>query len=249
LSLKKYSNKLGFVLYKIYLCTMTFGIITISFKRKKVLQLFLASIKRLRQEVEYFPCVVVGDEDHKDLCGQYGVHHITQDNHPATRKFNTGVDYLMGIGCEYALVMGSDDIMSTDLLKNLMAEMEKGYDLIGISQIYFYAGDGKFKGKLRYLVTHGQYLGVARCIHRRIIEMVGTVWNIDKSWGMDGVALRNIMSHIKTKKLVNGVCVDVKTADNMNKWTFWLHRVDTTCPSEIFYDIMGEEEKQLLNEI
>jgi hypothetical protein len=228
---------------------VSFGIITISYKRTKVLQLFLASIKRLRREVGMFPCVVVGDEEHKNLCGQYDVTHITQANHPATAKFNTGVAYMMFLGVDYVVVMGSDDIMSTDLLKNLIREMENGYDLIGISQLYFYAGDGKYRGKLRHLVTHGQYLGVARCIHRRIIGKVSPLWNAERSWGMDGIALRNIAPHIKTKKLVEGICTDVKTEENLNKFHFWTTRIDMNTPPKVFYDTLGEEEKVILSEI
>jgi len=229
---------------------MKFGLLTISFKRPRVLQLFLASIKRLRNDCGYFPCVVVGDEEHKQLCEQYKVHHIAMKNHPATDKWNKGVDYLMDIGCDWVVITGSDDICSTPLMKTLMSEMDNDYDLIGISNIYFYAADGKYKGSLRKLETNDQILGVCRCIHRRIIDKVGGVlWNKADSWGMDGIALRNIRPHVKKWKIVDGIVVDVKTSINLNKYTFWTSRTDGLCPPEIFYNIMGEEEKKILNEI
>jgi hypothetical protein len=230
---------------------MKFGILTISYKRPKVLHLFLASIKRLRNDVGYFPVVVVGDEEHKELCSIFNVTHITQQNHPATAKFNTGVDYLMSIGCTYVVITGSDDIISTTLLKRCITEMELDYDLVGISSIYFYAADGQHKGSLRYLKTKDQILGVCRCVHRRLIEKVGGVlWNKESSWGMDGIALRNIQPHVKTWKIVEGIIVDVKTQkESLNKFSFWISKIRDGCPAEIFYEILSEEEKQILSEI
>ena len=227
-----------------------FGLMTISYRRPQVLHLFLASIKRLREEIDIeFPAVVVGDEEHKALCEDYGVYHITQTNHPATAKWNTGVNFLMWADCDYIVIMGSDDIMSTDLLKNLIVEMNKGVDIIGINTVYFYAGDGKYKGALLKCTSPKHILGVARCIRRGIIEEVGVLWNKDRSWGMDHIILQNIMPHLKTYAMVEGVCVDIKTHESLNRFQFWIDRLKNRAPVELFYNIMGEEEKQLLQMI
>jgi hypothetical protein len=229
---------------------MKFGILTISYRRQKILHLFLASIKRLRNDCGYFPCIVVGDEEHKSLCEAYEIFHVSQENHPATAKWNTGVDYLMSIGCDYIVITGSDDIISTTLLKECIAEMEKGTDLIGISTIYFYASDGKHKGSLRKLTANKQVLGVARCISRNVIEKTGLpLWNKDSSWGMDGIVLRNIRPHVKTMKIVEGFCCDVKNSESLNKFSFWISRNIQEESSQKFYEILSDEEKLILNEI
>jgi hypothetical protein len=230
---------------------MTFGLLTISYGRIKVLQLWLASIRRLRAEIGIdFPAIVVGDAEHKELCESYGVFHVSQQNHPATAKFNTGTQFLMEHGVDYVCITGSDDVLSTDLLRNLIVEMEKGTDLIGIDTIYFYGGDGKHKGCLRKLIAKNQILGVARCIKRSIIEKVGgRPWNREASWGMDGICLRNILPHIKTRALVQGICTDVKSRENLNKITLWLGKIDTASDPNIFYDTLGEEEKLILSQI
>jgi hypothetical protein len=226
-----------------------FGFVTISYRRSEVLHLFLSSIRRLREETDYFICVVVGDEEHKEMCDRYAVHHITQTNHPATAKWNRGVDFLMRMGCEYVCILGSDDILSTELLKSLIAEMDKGIDIIGINTVYFYAGDGKYRGNLLKCVSPKHILGVARCIRRGIIEEVGVPWNKDRSWGMDHIVLQNIMPYLKTSAIVEGVCVDIKTEESLNTFHFWISRLKNRCQPEIFYDIMGEEEKQILSMI
>jgi hypothetical protein len=171
-------------------------------------------------------------------------------NHPATDKWNTGMDYLMSLGVNYICISGSDDIISTPLMLNLISAMERGSDIVGISDIYFFAGDGKYKGRLRHLVTHGQMLGVCRCVSRRIIEKVGGVlWNKQSSWGMDGIALRNMMPHLRTREFVQGVCVDIKTSESLNRWSFWLTRDIIEENSSVFYNILSEEEKQLILQI
>lgn len=228
---------------------MTFGILTISYQRTKVLHLFLAGIERLRMEIGIqFPCVVVGDAEHASLCERSNVHHITQENHPASRKFNMGVDYLMSIGCDYIVISGSDDIFSTSLLKNLISEMEKGTDLIGVNTVYFYAGDGKYRGTLIRIETT-QLLGVARCISANIIKQVGRLWTRDKSWGMDGDCMRNILPYVKTKTIVEGKIVDVKTQDNLNKFSFWMGKTNNRISPQEFYEFISEEEKQILAEL
>jgi len=226
-----------------------FGIMTISYKRPQVLKLFLSSIKRLKMDIGVdFPCVVVGDEDHKIMCEEYNVCHISMANHPATRKWNRAVDYLMGQECEYIVITGSDDIMSTDLLKKLITEMEKGYDLIGIKTIYFYCAEGKQNGQMRRLVSTN-ILGVARTIKRSIIEKTGVIWDKDSSWGMDSICAKNIARYVRTLKVIDGVIVDVKTSDSLNKFSMWDGRLGGAASPKIFFDIMGEEEKEILQTI
>ena len=229
---------------------MTFGILTISYKRFKVLHLFLASIKRLRQETGIdFKCVCVGDAEHKDICGFYGVHHVTMKNHPATDKWNAGTKWLMEQGVDWVIVLGSDDILSTQLLKNLIVKMEEGIDLIGINNIYFYCIEGQHKGKLLWHDAPDQILGVARCISRFVIEKVdGVPWNRKdrpdwegSSWGMDGICLKNIARYVRHKAIVDGIAVDIKTEkENLNKFTLWVSLKSAQRPPEQFYSIMCE---------
>jgi hypothetical protein len=226
----------------------TFGIITTSHKRSNVLHLFLAGIKRLRTEMEmYIPCVVVGDAEHKELCEGFFVDHITMDNHPVTRKWNAGVDYMMNLGMDYILVSGSDDLYSTDLVKKLYEQMQNNIDLIGIDKVYFYDGNGANRGKLVLHEAPRQLLGVGRCISSRVIKEAGVLWNVDKSWGMDGICLRNILRHVKSKAIVDGMCVDVKTTKaNLNQFSLWFNKAKGLTPVEEFYSWISEEEKQIL---
>jgi hypothetical protein len=152
----------------------------------------------------------------------------------------------MGLGVDYIIVMGSDDIMSDELLKNLRLAMEEDFDIIGIRAIWFYACDGRFKGNLRRL-DGTQIFGVGRTIHRRIIELAHPMWRNPRSWGMDGDCMSNIRQFLKTKITVPGMCVDIKSqANQLNKMTFWLQKLHERLPEEDFLNILSEEEKEIL---
>jgi len=227
----------------------TFGIITISYKREKVLRLFCAGIKRLRNDLQMFiPVVCVGDAEHKSICDEYHIHHITQENHPASQKWNTAVAYMMSINVSYISIFGSDDICSTDLLKNLISAMEVGYDLIGVNQIYFYGGDGKHKGQLRHLQSGKTIMGVARTISKYVFEKAHPMWRKNRSWAMDGDCLRTIKPYMRHYKIVEGDVFDIKTTDavQLNKMTYWLSKLDTNLPPDILYNILSQEEKDIL---
>jgi glycosyltransferase involved in cell wall biosynthesis len=226
----------------------SFGIITISYQRPQVLKLFCASIKRLKLDLGmHIPCVCVGDAEHKDLCESYGIHHISHENHPATAKWNRGVEYLMSLGVDYIVVLGSDDIISTELMQNLIDAMEKGYDLIGINEVFFYAADGRHRGLIRKLSSPHAIFGVARTISSTVFEKAHPMWRSNKSWGMDGDCLRNIRPLVKSIQIVKGTCVDVKTVDTqLNRFFFWMNKLHMNYPQEVFLDILGEEEKQIL---
>jgi hypothetical protein len=224
----------------------TFGILSISYKRPQVLELFCSSIVRLREELEIFiPCVVVGDAEHYAICSKYKIHFIPMQNHPATRKWNAGVDYLMGLGLDYISIFGSDDIASTDLVKNLISEMSKGTDLIGIKTVYFYSADGKHRGQLKRLDST-QILGVARTLSARLVKETGVVWPEDKSWGMDAVCARSIGRYVQSIAFVDGMVTDIKNCESLNKFSMWNGRIDALTPSRVFYETLSEDELRLL---
>jgi hypothetical protein len=57
------------------------------------------------------------------------------------------------------------------------------------------------------------------------------------------------MPHVKSRAIVEGMVVDVKSRESLNKFSFWHGRDLALCPPETFYQILSEEEKQILKEI
>jgi hypothetical protein len=49
-------------------------------------------------------------------------------------------------------------------------------------------------------------------------------------------------------KIVEGDVFDIKTTDavQLNKMTYWLSKIDTSLPPELFFRHLSEEEKEIL---
>jgi len=232
----------------------TFGIATINYKRRQVLKLWLAQITRLKTDLDmHIPCVVVSGEEDKDLCAQHGVWHITYKNRPVHEKFNRAYEYMKSIDVDYVILSGSDDIMSTDTLRNIMVEMEKGTDLIGVTTLYFYAGDGRDRGKLVKL-THRNILAPAKTVSKRVLDICDWyLWRPYKdeghNAGLDQLMTKTIRPHCKTKKAVEGFVVDVKTREcQMNRFNIWGNRLPEVNPQE-FYNILSDKELEILKRL
>ena len=96
----------------------SFCIITANWNRPEVLTLWCASIKRIREDLDIFiPAVVVSDRWDSTICNKYHIHHINHRNNPVSEKFNAGCKYAESIGVDYVMVLGSDDIVSTDTIR------------------------------------------------------------------------------------------------------------------------------------
>jgi hypothetical protein len=225
---------------------MTWGICTINHLRPRVFELWCAQIKRLRYDFDcYIPAVCVADMDEKETCDRYNIVHFFSANYPVSIKWNIGFKYFWSLGCDYVMILGSDNIISTQLMRNVVEQMEKGISLIGIDCIYFYAGDGKDRGKLIKMQTK-QILGVAKTISKDVLDAVA--WKPfpqEKNWGIDAICSKTIAPYVTTKSIIEGLCVDVKTRDNLNKFSCFGNRYEIINP-DVFYNILSEEEKTLL---
>ena len=221
------------------------GIVTINHGRPRVLHLWLASIKRLRSEFGFIPAVVVSGADDEFICSCYDVHHITQENKPVSLKWNTAFAYMRSIGVSYVTISGSDDIIPTELYRNILEETGKGTDLIGVNTLWFYAGDGAYRGKTVRL--NGQrLLAPAKTISAKVLDNIDwVICPTEKNWGMDAIMDQAIKPYWQTRVFVDGVVVDVKTRFNLNHFTVWGNRLPVV-DSQEFYKLLSEEELEIL---
>lgn len=222
------------------------GIITINHNRPQILKLWTCQIKRLREQLGMFiPAVVVSGEEDKSICNQYHVFHITQQNNPATEKWNKALSYMRTMGVDYVMILGSDDIISTEFVRKTMTEMAKNIDYIGCTVFYFFCGQGLDRGKLVKLDTP-QTKGIGRTVSKRVLDLCDwRLWDVEKNWGMDAIATKNILKCNPTKAIIEDIIVDVKTKDNLNSFKLWSKRLPQV-DSNLFYNILSEEEKQIL---
>ena len=224
----------------------TLGIITVSYLRPNVLRLWCASINRIREQLDMFiPAVVVSDESDKRICNNYHIAHITQQNKPVTEKFNRAMGYMRNIGQTNVMILGSDDIVSTDFVRKTLVEVEKGIDLIYVETFYFFCGQGLDRGKLVRL-TNKQIKGIGKTVSSRVLDQCDwRPWNRERSWGMDAIANKVFLQFANSKSVVEDMIVDVKTRDNLNSFRIWSKRLPQEDPQR-FYDILSDEELKIL---
>ena len=228
---------------------MKLGIDIINHGRPRILELCLASIKRLQREIEEEIIPVVVSEDDLDLCGQYGVHHIRRANKPVNQKWNKGAQWLRTQEVDYVMISGSDDVYSTELIRNIFAEMHNGTSLIGILDVHFYGTYGAYKNNL-FKLSCKNMAGVAKTISKEIMDKIE--WNpckVERNHGMDGIISKTIAPYVTTTAIVNGMCVDVKSPDSMNRITLWGRKIKNSLDPQTFYDILSPEELKILMSI
>lgn len=222
------------------------GILTINFKRPQILRLWCAQIKRLRADFGIeFPAIVVSEEEDRLICNGYGVAHITHPNKPVSEKWNVGMRYLRSVGATNCLILGSDDIVSSGFIRTTLDQCEQGKDLIGIKTIYFYCGQGTYKGKMVVLQSK-QFLGTGKTVSSRVLDQCDwRPWDVEKNWGMDAIASKTFSKYAKERTVIDGMVVDVKSRVNLNSFNIWGKRLPTV-PAKEFHDILSEEELQIL---
>jgi ribosomal protein S13 len=187
---------------------------------------------------------VVSDEGDACICSQYGVWHIVQQNYPVTSKFNTAMKYMQSIGVDAVMIIGSDDVISTNFYRKTLEQVEKGVDLIGVQNAYFFCGQGLDRGKLVKLEGRN-ILGIGKTVSKRILDLADwTLWRNDKNWGMDAMAQQEIDKYNPTKVIIDEIIVDVKTKDNLNSFNVFKRRPQMD--NSIFFNILSEEEKEIL---
>lgn len=232
---------------------MKFAILTINYGRPQIFHLFCSGIKRLRAQLNMdFPVVCVSGAEDKIICDKYNITHIEYPNYPVSDKWNAGCEYIRTLDIDYVIISGSDNIFSLEALSAIVREMNNDIDLIGFNRMFFYDTDGINRGQLLIVTTKGIF-GVGRAIHRRVLDAVNWhPWNypIQRSWGMDSILYKNISPHVKTKSIVDGIIVDCKSKDNLNKFTMLKNNYHgKPCDSSLFLNFLSKEELDILRSI
>jgi hypothetical protein len=228
---------------------MTIGIITTNFMRVPILEIFAEGITRLREETGLaIPCVCVGDSSGAETCRIHGIQHIEYPNKPLTAKFNRACMEMQKIGVNYVMVMGSDDLISTETFLRIKEETEKDIDLIGLSDVYFFGMDDVFTNKLVHF-KHTTVLGVGRTISARVLDQINwQPWNIPRDRAIDTVMLDYVRPFVQTRVLLDGgFVVDLKTSWNLNPIKFWFAKLGYMPNNDLLWKNIGIKEKELIN--
>lgn len=204
----------------------------------------------MEQTETYIPTVVVSQPSDERICNHYKIPHIAQNNFPVSEKYNRAMAYMKGIGVDYVMIVGSDDIISTDTYLRIKEKADKGYDLVGINRIYFYAADRTDRGKM-VLLNSRYMLGVCKTISSGVLDKVGwRPWTRDKNWGLDALVTQSVRPHVQTSVIVENADVfDLKTRDNINKSSFWFKKIHELQDPQKLYDNLSQEQIDILRKI
>lgn len=237
---------------------MKIGILTAVWKRPEITRIFAEGIKRLQKQFDIVP-VVVGSEGETSmsLCHEYGFMYLERPNEPLGHKFNEGLRVFKNIDVDYIMIMGSDDLISNNLIKAYMPFMEKRKDVIGILDIYFY---DILEKQLHYLSGYGlkpqdkhrkgEPLGLARCIKRDVIERLQwQLWMNGINKGLDWtmtqrlkrIRVRPVVMRLKD---IGALAVDLKSRQNI--CGLGIYR--TVPVDDSIMSLLSDKEREMINE-
>lgn len=227
---------------------MKIAFVTTNHGREKILQIYLEGIDRLRGQTDVdIESIVVGEDN--AITGFYDCIHIPYKNEPLTEKFNVGCQVARDIDADYVMIMGSDNILSIEVLNEMMSHPESNF--LAPRDIYFLAVDGEFKGQAIYILS--SVIGCSRLLRRDLLDKVDwTPWNRESMKAIDGIMYRHMQPHfinpyVFVAKDFGGKIVDIKSSENINTFDRW--KAMARVPLEESLSFISDKEREMLNNL
>ena len=179
--------------------TNTIVILTCIWKRPKLTRIVLSHYRALKKELKdvmNLELVAVGSEGEKsqNICEENEFNYFEYKNQPMSEKWNFGLQMTKKINPDAVVIVGSDDLIDTNLLKFYDQKLKQGYMMVGIKDFYIYDSE---KRKLAYWRGYGELndahrmnetIGLARCLSRTLLDKLDfNIWNdLNISRNLDG---------------------------------------------------------------
>lgn len=157
------------------------------------------------------PIYSVGSEGakSKELADKYSVNYIEFENYPVSNKNNALLKSLKGVNYDYAILIGSDNFVNANFVKNYTTYLEENKPLVTqLNSVYFY--NQKTKNKTLYKGL----TGVGRAFSRKLIERINyKLWEDGKNSGLD-TSTKNILDYNNiTIETIDSLERDIKVLD------------------------------------
>jgi hypothetical protein len=202
-------------------------IVTGMWKRPEVFKIFGQHYKDLGIDV-----IVSGSEgkESEKLAKKYGFHYIEIENQPLATKMNATTLKAKELGYTHVICVGSDDLLSKELIDEYLKLMRKGYDYIGVTDFYFYemeSGKAAYWGGYRERHRLGHTAGAGRVISRTLLdEWDWKPWDDKDSKYLDNSMQTKLRSSLHPKttfslKEKGLLAVDIKSQVNMTPFELW----------------------------
>ena len=195
-------------------------------KRPEIFEMFAKGVHALNMDIDV---IVAGSEGEvsRKMVEAHGFHYIEIPNQPLAKKMNATTLYAKELDCDYVICMGSDDIMSPELMQHYITAMHNGYDFIGIIDLYFYdtvsnkaAYWGGYRESYRRYVTAGP----CRAISKKLMNQWGwKPWMVGDDDFLDSSMERKPKGRQKifNLKMLGCYALDIKSSTNMTPFELW----------------------------
>lgn len=222
------------------------AIVTSVWKREEVLGMFFDGVNNLVKMCPEFDIKLIisgsaQDEflSSRDIVESFEIRmtnlkdyiqYIEIPNEPLAAKVNATTYACRNLDVHYVLCMGSDDIISPELLNEYAIHMRKGIDFIGVTDCYFYdtvSGKSAYWGGYREEYRKGHTAGAFRALSARLLEQWDWMpWEnkdshvLDKSM-QDKLKVTPHTIHTFSMKSKGMFALDIKSETNMTPFKLW----------------------------
>jgi hypothetical protein len=212
------------------------AIVSAVWKRPEIFELFAKGIHHLVKNTSVeIEVIIAGSEGEqsKRMVEKHGFIYVEMPNEPLASKVNQPVLIANQLKADYVLCLGSDDIVTPELMGVYESYMRKGIDYIAVTDFYFYDTTTKraaYWGGYRD-ARKGHTCGAGRLISKRLMDAWGwKPWEIQHSKVLDNsmqIKLKNTphTSAIFSLKEKGVYALDIKSGTNMTPFQLW----DNTC--------------------
>ena len=217
-------------------------------KRPEITELCFMGIQRLKKHPNYeiSAFAVISEPEMAPLCNKYGIDWVSTSNHPVGRKKNYGLKQLANQEFDYLLEIGSDDLITNDLLTAYLPFFDQ-YEFFGISDAIYIESEN---GECRRHISHKTTYGAGRIISKRLLEEMNyNIWADELNRGLDNSSVANIYSKTKVRfhkiePMDEPGVIDVKSNENLWKFNYFLGEPYDI--NKVFAKLSNQEVDQLL---
>jgi len=195
-------------------------------KRPEITELCFLGIQRLKTHPSFdiSAFAVISEVEMIPLCEKYDIDWIITENLPLGRKKNFGLRQLAHYDFDFMMEIGSDDLVTNNLLTQYLPYFEK-YDFFGISDAAYIESEN---GECRRLISDKSTYGAGRVISKDLLEkMEYQIWASGLNRGLDNNSVLNIkqktdVDYVKVSPMDEPGIIDVKSEENIWKFNYFL---------------------------
>ena len=182
--------------------------LTCVWKRPKLTKIILSYYSKLKEDIKStvnLELVAIGSEGDKSrqLCEGAGFHYFEHENQPMSNKWQHGLKMTKKYDPDAVIIMGSDDIITKEIINFYVEKINSGYLLVGIKDFYMYESNLKKLahwrgyGKLNDAHRMDETIGLGRCLARPLLDKIEfDVWGgLELKRNLDG-AMTNRLKEI-----------------------------------------------------